>query len=380
MSQDITDKHTSAKIRVTIAGAIINVILSIAKVIVGMVSHSHALLIDGIHSLSDLAGDVLVVVVSRISSQKPDSKHPYGHQRFETLGTIILGSLLLTVAGAIIYDSILRFFSSAENIIPAWPALLVAALSILGKEVLYHYTVRVGKKCSSEIIIANAWHHRSDAFSSVVVLIGIFAAMMGVGWADQVAATVVSFFIAKIGLHLVLKNIAELVDTSPAAEIVEEIKLFISENSYVNDVHNLRCRNMGGDIFLDIHIEVDPQISVSEGHNIGDRITCDLFNNFNKIKDVTIHIDYEKDNDKDLSLPENIMPLRNEVIEHLQQLWCDILDFNVVNKLYLHYDKDKINIDLFLSDFVVEDNLSAQLENVSEKPEWLGKVDLYTAK
>ncbi len=366
-----------AKIQITIIGAIVNIALALAKVVVGIIAHSHALVIDGIHSISDLVTDVLVIVVSKLSNQEPDQQHPYGHKRFETVGTVILGSILIAVAGAIIYDSTLRILSPNIHVMPSWPAIVIAAVSILAKEIIYRYTIFIGKKTKSEILIANAWHHRSDALSSLVVLIGIAGAMMGFLWLDQVAALVVAFFIAKIGWELAWKNIVELVDTAPSADIIQNIESLVLHDENVCDIHNLRCRKMGGQIILDIHIEVAPYVSVSEGHNIGDWITHELLSTFSEIHDITVHIDYENSDTKDLNDSTQLLPLRSDVLDAISSRWEHIIDFDKIKHINLHYNHAKINIELICPFEYQKINIKEQIYSLNNNPEWLGEIELW---
>ncbi len=176
--------RTQLAVRVTLVGSVIDALLGAMKIIVGYVAHSHALVVDGVHSLSDLLTDLGVVLVSRYSGEDPDESHPYGHGRFETFGTVVLGSFLVFVALALFYDNAQRLWNKDELLVPTWPALCVAFISIVSKEWVFRYTKKIGEEINSKLIIANAWHSRTDMFSSIVVLVGVAGAMMGWLWLD----------------------------------------------------------------------------------------------------------------------------------------------------------------------------------------------------
>ncbi len=168
-TQQLTpDQRARAAIRCTWIGAVLDTVLGVAKIIVGWLFHSHALIADGIHSLSDVVTDFMVVIVVRLANVEPDKEHPYGHERFETLGTVLLGFLLVGVAGAMAYNSIQQLYSGEDILIPGWPTLIIAALSIVSKEAIFRYTQAIGKRLKSDLLIANAWHSRTDAYSSVI--------------------------------------------------------------------------------------------------------------------------------------------------------------------------------------------------------------------
>ncbi|MEX2327257.1 MAG: cation diffusion facilitator family transporter, partial [Pseudomonadales bacterium] len=207
-----------------IISGVVDFVLGALKVTVGIVANSHALIADGIHSFTDLVTDVMVWAFNRIGVQAPDEDHPYGHARFETFGTFVLGSLLIIVAGYITYESVTRLMSIATVPIPTWPALMAALISIGAKEWLYQITRRLGERVRSKLLIANAWHHRSDSLSSVIVLIGVGGAMMGILWLEMLAAIGVALMIGHIGFQLAHQSVLELVDTAQSESYVEEIQ------------------------------------------------------------------------------------------------------------------------------------------------------------
>jgi cation diffusion facilitator family transporter len=370
--------------RITIIGALVDTALGVAKVLIGLVFHSHALLVDGIHSFSDLLTDGMVLIVSHYAHDDPDDNHPYGHGRFETLGTVLLGSFLIAVAGALAYDNILRLINPSEIKVPGWPVLVVAFISIISKEAIYHYTARVGKKLGSQLLIANAWHSRSDAFSSIIVFIGAVGAMSGILWLDTVAAIGVSIFIGKIGWGFTWASLKELSETSLPKEELVKIRKTIMDIEGVDSIHNLRSRMMGDKALLDLNVEVSPDISVSEGHEISSWVAKELITNYEQIVDVTVHTDVENDMGDDFtSNKQELLPLRPEVERELEKYWSEIELMKSVKKMNLHYVDDKINVELFfLEDLILKDGhtqeeIRTQLSHGTTELEWMGKVQLW---
>ena len=265
-------KIAKLKARASYVGAAVNVFQALIKIAFGILGQSAALIADGIHSLSDLLSDLLVIIAVRLGSREADYDHPYGHRRFETIATVILGISLITIGGLITWAVMNRMANPEHLPVPNVLSLGIAVVSILINEWLYHYTKRIAKKTRSKLLLANAWHQRSDAITSLVVLFGIWAVMLGYPLADAIAAIVVALMVAKIGLNLVLDSIKELVDTSLPPKLVAEIRTSIMGIDGVEGIHLLRTRQMGEDALIDAHIVVDPRITVSEGHTIGDRV------------------------------------------------------------------------------------------------------------
>lgn len=333
--------------KATIIGAIVNIFLALFKIIFGFLSNSQALLIDGVHSFSDLITDLLVIIVTKFAHNEPDKEHPYGHQRFETIGSLVIGAFLIAVAGGIAYSSAERIFSD-QLTTPGWSAIFVAILSIVSNEWLYRYTINVAERTNSSILKANAWHHRTDSLSSIVVMIGLVGAYAGYNWLDPVAAVIVSVMIAKVGYNLAWNNIKELVDTAPPQDFIDEVETIIFEIPEVKDVHKLRCRRAGANILLDLHIQVEPYISVSEGHQIGDSVTHRLLTQIDELSDVTVHVDPEEDEDKDLYSEEVMLPLRSEIITILEDHWLNKFDFKAIKQINIHYSHNSVILELVL--------------------------------
>lgn len=374
MSRELNQQQAAEK--VTFIGAILDLVLGLAKIIVGIFSHSSALVVDGVHSLSDLITDILVVVVLRIAQQEPDEDHPWGHGRFETVGTVVLGCVLIAVAGAMAYESTKLLLTDTSPLVPEWPALVVAALSILGKEWIYHYTVRVGKAIKSDLIIANAWHSRTDALSSVVVLIGIAGAMMGLWWLDALAALIVSVIVGKIGWELTWDSIKELVDTALPEERIRAFRSVVMQVDGILDVHSFKSRKMAGQSQLEMHIQVPPTLSASEGHYIGDSAVCLLQTEFEDIGHVIFHIDTYNDETealcKDLPMRADIEKIIHTALSHIAP------ELGKPFRITLHYD-DTIDIELFLIlDELPSASLTHELRTAMSNPHWLRNLSIWT--
>jgi len=331
--------------RVTVVGAVVNLLLSVAKIGVGYTARSQALIADGIHSLSDLASDGLVWWAAHHASNGPDEEHPYGHGRFETAATLGLGIILLLVAGGIIVDAAERLLNPDRLWQPGPLALLVAFASVLVKEGLYWYTVVVARRIRSDLLKANAWHHRSDAVSSIVVLIGIGGTMLGFAWLDAVAAAVVGAMIAKVAWDLGWGAMQELVDASIETDKVEQIRRAIRVIHGVRSVHMLRTRRQGHEALADVHVQVEPWVSVSEGHMISMAVEQQVKDSVDEITDVTVHIDPEDDEE---GVPTVGLPLRDGALEQLRGAWQGIECFDRHTRILLHYLGGRIDVDVFL--------------------------------
>jgi cation diffusion facilitator family transporter len=337
------DRYWQAK-KVTLIGAVFNAFLGIAKLIGGFLFHSHALIADGVHSFSDLITDIMVLFASKYGSLGADESHPYGHQRIETAATLFL-SLLLSLAGVgIAWDAIDELLH-ATTTTPGWLSLPIICASILINEGLFHYTHYVGKKINSSLIIANAWHHRSDAASSLVVLLGIIGSLAGYGYLDSVAAVIVGLLIIKMGLDLGWNSVKELVDTAVNPELLAQIEQVIQAVHGVEKIHQLRSRSMGNDVLIDVHIMVSPKISVSEGHYIAQHVHHALIKQIPKVNDVIVHVDPEDD---ELCSPSLHLPSRTVLQE---QLLNEVpIDFPQILFWNIHYLDGTISIDIACSE------------------------------
>ena len=361
--------------RVTVIGMILDAFLGVIKVVAGTLFHSQALLVDGIHSFTDVASDLVVLGVMKLSRQEPDENHPYGHQRIETFGTLVLGSILIAVGAALAWENTLRLVEGNIDNIPEWPVLMAAGVSVVGKEWIFRYTRHIGQAIRSDLIIANAWHSRTDAFSSVVVLVSTAGAMLGLLWLDVLAAIAVAAIIIHIGWKFTWDSVQELVDTGLSPDDTEMLKTIARSTDGVLNVHELRSRRMGQDILLDIHLVVRPEISVSEGHQIGMQVVAGMRNALENILDINFHIDAE--NDEDLFPTTEKLPSRAEVggiiAEHLGEI-------PQRSRLRLHYLKNKLHLEIFLDESDPEtvftpENVRRHLEGYP----WFGSVRVWVA-
>jgi cation diffusion facilitator family transporter len=349
--QDIAElKEGDARYReirwVTLVGSAFDLTLGVLKIVFGYLANSQALIADGVHSLSDLATDFMVLFAAKHGSKDADEAHPYGHGRFETLATVALGIALIVVAGGIAWDAIERLFHPEELSQPGVLALLIAGASVVSKEWIYHYTMRLARKLKSNMLRANAWHSRSDAISSVVVMIGVGGTMAGLDYLDSVAAVIVGAMVAKIGWDLVWQSVHELVDTALDPERVELIRKEVLSVGGVRELHMLRTRQMGGEALVDVHVIVDPRLSVSEGHYIGEKVRRRLIKEVEEVADVMVHVDPEDD---EKMAPSLNLPNRTWVAEQLQQRWQGLKIASNIARLNLHYLNGKIEVELCLS-------------------------------
>ncbi len=331
--------------RVTVVGGVIDLLLGVVKILVGKLALSQALVADGVHSLSDLATDVMVIWAAKHASREPDESHPYGHQRIETVATIVLGLMLAAVAVGIAYDALDDVWRHTEVSVPGGWALVVALISVISKEWVYRYTIRVADRLQSEMLRSNAWHSRTDAISSVIVIIGVAGAMIGWVYLDAIAAVAVAVMIIYIAVKMVRNGILELIDTGVEPERLQSMTSVIRETDGVVDAHDVRTRLMGSNIYLDGHVLVDSKVSVSEGHRIGEAVRQRLKQEFDEISDITIHIDSEDDASYQLS---DELPLRNIVRQSLLDRLADVPQARDIERMTLHYLNGRIHAELWL--------------------------------
>lgn len=287
--------------RVTLMGSVVNVILLVFKFIAGILGGSTAMIADAVHSLSDFLTDIVVIAFVRISSKPEDVDHDYGHGKYETLATSIIGLALLMVGLYIFYNGARQIWDvmhGAEIEQPGLVALIAAIVSILLKEWTYRFTVSVGKKVESQAVIANAWHHRSDALSSIGTAIGIGGAiLLGKGWAvlDPVAALVVSVFIVKTALGLLSTSSGELLEKSLPKEVEKKIVDIVESEPEVSEVHHLCTRRIGSNIAIEMHIRMPGEISLKDSHTRASDIERKLRQHFGEHTHINLHVEPLKD-------------------------------------------------------------------------------------
>ena len=285
-------------VKVTLVGSLVNLLLLLFKFAAGILGRSGAMIADAVHSLSDFATDIVVLFCIRISSKPRDEDHDYGHGKYETLATAIIGIVLFFVGLSLMWGGVTKvvgvFFRGEELTSPGYIALIAALISILSKEVLYRYTIRVGKKVNSKSVIANAWHHRSDAFSSIGTALGIGGAIfLGGKWTvlDPIAAVIVSVFILKVAVQLVWPALNELLEKSLPAEVEDEIIEIINGTPEVSDPHNLRTRQIGNYYAIDVHIRVADEMPVVEAHAITKVIEERLHERYGPETYINLHVE-----------------------------------------------------------------------------------------
>ncbi len=292
---EVSKKPVKAGNSVTLVGVLVNTFLILFKFITGVSGHSQALIADAVHSISDLFTDAVVLVGFRAGRKAPDENHQFGHARIETLASAIVGIALIATALYLGIKASWDIYHHTEYH-PTRLALFGAAASIVLKEALFHYTLHIGRRIKSPLIVANAWHHRSDAFSSVAVLVGVAGAQIKPSWyvLDGYAALIVSFFILKVGLEILRGTLREFLDTAPEPEILSEISRCARKQNGVIDVHDLRVRSFGGLYQMETHIVVDGGLTVSEGHHIAKEVENCLLDEIADLDRVIIHVDPEE--------------------------------------------------------------------------------------
>lgn len=321
----------------------INLVLTFLQVVGGLFAHSQALVADGLHSLSDLLADVLVLHANRHGNKHADANHPYGHARVETAATLILGAFLAALGVVLLVTAAMKLqHPEVLHAVNPW-ALGIAVLALIAKESMFRYMLAVAKQVRSQMLVANAWHARSDAASSLVVIVGVVGNLLGYTFFDLLAAAVVGVMIAHMGGKLALEALAELIDTGLEAEEVEAIRNTLRNSPGVCGLHELRTRKMADNALVDAHIMVDPKISVSEGHYIAETARQAVLSRHH-VMDVMVHIDPEDDRKVK---PNAHLPDRAGLLEHLATRLGDpsLKDGRVV----FHYLDGKVEAEVFLS-------------------------------
>lgn len=365
--------------RVTLIGMVLDLLLAAGKIVGGVVFQSFALVTDGIHSLTDAITDVFVLIVTRIAHTDPDEEHQYGHGRFETIGTIAMGIVFFTTAGILFYDSITRLRASESMPVPAVAGALIAIISIASKEWIFQYTMRVAKRLNSSLLKANAWHSRSDAISSIAVLIGILGAQQGYVWMDIAAAMFVALIIAKIGWELCGDALKELVDTAVPDQRRAQFESCILAVEGIQGITSLRSRLSGGRIILEIRLLVNPRISVSEGHQLGEIASKALIGQFSDISEVLVHID-PMTHGEHLIPPTTTadMPERTEILDGIKQSWKELLVEEDIGSIDLHYLGSGIEVDLVLNRDHVSSQLAHDLESAIKSTDYIACLRIFS--
>jgi cation diffusion facilitator family transporter len=351
ISFDDPKRHSMAT-RSTWVSVVVNILLTALQIVAGFFSHSQSLIADGMHSLSDLVCDFLVLVASHHSKDPADEGHPYGHGRVETAASFALGAILVVTGGAIIVAAAMKL-QNAETLPPVAPmALWVAGIALIAKESLFRYMLHVGERLRSPMLIANAWHARSDAASSLVVAVGIGGNLLGFIFADSVAAIIVGFMIVRMGIVFAWDAFQELIDAGLSIEEVDGIRQTLIDTPGVESLHELRTRRMAHRALVDAHILVDPRISVSEGHSIAERARGRVLKSHPSVVDVLVHVDPEDDAEHDDKALR--MPGRGELLKELAPL---IAELPQPERVVFHYISGKVEAEVFLPHYFFKDGL-----------------------
>ncbi|MDO8890758.1 MAG: cation diffusion facilitator family transporter [Sulfurimicrobium sp.] len=328
--------------KVTLVSVGVNVVLTALQIVVGIIGKSQALVADGLHSLSDLLCDFLVLFANRHGSKDADKDHPYGHARIETATTFVLGVILMGTGAALLWGAAQRLEDPAALQTVHVMTLWIAILTLVGKESLFRYMLHVARKLRSRMLEANAWHARSDAASSVVVVVGIAGNLAGVTSLDLLAAALVAAMIFRMGWKQAYHALMELIDTSLDEKDVAAIRATLLATPGVRDLHELRTRRMGDRALVDAHVLVDPKISVSEGHYVAETARARVVKTHDAL-DVMIHIDPEDDSAVKRSLH---LPPRETLLAHLEQQMGMPLPLS--SRITLHYLDGRVEADIFL--------------------------------
>ena len=341
-TDSMEDARLKALTDVTLVGAAVDLVLGVLKIFLGVVENSQALVADGIHSISDLVTDGMVLVAVRQGNKIADEDHPYGHARIETITTVLLALALFLVSLGIVDNALDVLSEPGKDVTPGWIALSVVLVSGLSKEYIYHYTMKVAKLHQSPILEANAWHSRTDAFSSVMVFVGIAGAMLGLPELDALAAIGVAVIIAKVAWDLGAPSVQELVDKGMDRSYLDDLEDTVGKTHGVTGFHALRTRRMGASVLVDVHIAVDSMITVSEGHQIAEQVRFGLKEQFPEISDVVVHVDAEDD------VFDDTLPDRAELLRLLEQCWGEYSPAQNILRTNLHYLNGSIRLEVCL--------------------------------
>lgn len=278
--------------KVTLIGLFANIILSVIKFIIGTLGNSQAVVADALHSFSDTSSDFVILFGVKYWTAPADETHPFGHQKIESFVTVLIGLILMAVASGIGYNAILSLMNRSQASL-TWMVIIGPVLSFIVKEIMFRITYRVGMEINSSSVKANAWHHRTDALSSVPVLVAVAASLINpkLAFLDQVGAIIVSVFIIKVGLDILFTSINELLDTGMTEQGLLTIEKTILSIPSVRGVHKIRTRKLAGSFYVDLHLEVDGFLTVTAGHDISETVKQILITENKKIIDVMVHLE-----------------------------------------------------------------------------------------
>jgi cation diffusion facilitator family transporter len=331
--------------RATLVAVATNAALTVGQIVIGLFAGAFSLVADAAHTLSDLITDLLVLVAGRHSADPADTNHPYGHGRIETATTLVLGAVLAAVGVGFLWSSGVRLqnMSGLPALHPA--ALAMALLTLAAKEGLFRFTLAAARRLGAPMLEANAWHARSDAASSLVVAVGIGGSLAGYPFLEPLAAAVVGFLILHMGLRLGLKSVRELIDTGLPEEQLERLRETIRQTPGVIDLHEMRTRRMADRVLCDAHVQVDPRLTVSEGHRVSDAVYLRVRSAHPDVRDVLVHIDPEDDGDLQ-AVPPGPLPERSEIVARMRELLGPCIA--EPKRVQLHYLGQRVEVEIIL--------------------------------
>lgn len=343
VTTSLADRAVEAQ-KATWVSVAVNLVMTVIQLIVGWLAHSQSLVAHGLHSFSDLLSDFLVIYASRQSAHPADEAHPYGHARMETAATLVLGASLTLIGSGILWESGMRLQHIEALPSVELSALWVAIATVVSKEALYRYLIRVAERLRSQLLIANALHTRADAASALVVVVGIGGALLGWSFLDLLAAALMGFMILRMGAGLAWGAIKELIDTGLDESQVEAIRATLRETPGVRGLHQLRTRRMAHQALVDTHVQVDSRISVSEGHRIAESARARVLREHPEVLDVLVHIDPE--DDMDPAVFSARLPGREALLAELNPLLAGLPK---PEKVVLHYLNGQVELEVFLN-------------------------------
>ncbi|MBS0347103.1 MAG: cation transporter [Proteobacteria bacterium] len=326
----------------TWVSVVVNVVLTVLQITVGLISHAQSLVADGMHTLSDLLGDFLVMFASRHGASPADELHPYGHGRYETAASLVLGLVLAGVGAGFLLTAAgrLQTLDALPELHPM--ALWMALLTLAGKEGLFRYMLSVAQRLRSPMLVANAWHARADAASSLVVAVGIGGSLLGYRFLEPLGAALVGFMILRMGAMLGYEALRELIDTGVPPDEVAKIRATVTETPGVLDVHELRTRRMAHRVLVDAHVRVDARISVSEGHRIAELARHRVRSRHEDVLDVLVHVDTEEDQ---LAAAGRTLPGREALVAELDALLDGVPQ---AAPAVFHYVGERVEAEVYL--------------------------------
>ena len=341
-ARDLFEKNA---LKVTLLGLAANLILALAKGFIGIIANSSALIADAGHSVSDLLSDGITLWAVRMSGIPKDKNHPYGHGKFETVGTFII-SLLLLFTGIGVAGHV--FNRMDATVVPGTIALWMAGIAIIVKEALFHVTRMVGRRTGSRVLMANAWHHRSDAISSVAALLGIAGAQLGIPLMDPIAGMLVAGLIIKTGIDIGYESIRELTDETVEEDVISELGKIMSGIEGVDHYHEMRARRMGPHLLVDLHIQVDSMMSISAAHQVAERVRLEILEKLPAVNEVLVHVDAEDDffGDEGSELLHDIVLMRpqSEIENDVKKMLAEIPEIQGITHIYCHYLNQKLTV------------------------------------